>query len=120
MVEYNSNNSDENDLSLIFHALSDQTRRSLLNDVSSKPMRVTDLAKNYDVSLNAISKHLKVLEKAKLINRNIAGRVHFCESNPDELGKVEEWLETYQKFWTDKLEKLEEFVNQKSHKKEKK
>lgn len=120
MVEYNNKRIYENDLDLIFHALSDQTRRSLLQKVRSKPMRVTDLAQDYDVSLNAISKHLRVLEKAKLIKRNIEGRVNFCESNPKELMKAEEWLETYQKFWSDKLNRLEKFVNEKSKIKEKK
>ena len=116
MVEYNSKQNNQDELSLIFHALADRTRRSLLKEVQEKPMRVTDLAKNYDVSLNAISKHLKVLEKANLISRKKEGRVHFCESNPRELVKAEEWIDTYQMFWMDRLDRLEKFVSKKSKK----
>ena len=99
MVEYNY----EQKLNNIFHALGDETRRSLLEKIKSKPIRVTSLAEEYPISLNAISKHIKVLEKAGLIKRNIIGRTHLCEANPEELEKVQVWIKKYTDFWNDKL-----------------
>jgi DNA-binding transcriptional ArsR family regulator len=113
MVEY----SKEEKLNHIFHALADGTRRSLLKKIKSKPVRVTALAQEYPVSLNAISKHIKVLEKAGLIKRNIEGRVHLCEANPEELKTAEKWIETYTDFWNDKLNNLETYVLKKKEKK---
>ena len=106
MVEY----SKEDQLDLIFHALSDRTRRNLLNRITSRPQRITDLAANYEVSLNSISKHIKVLEKAILVIRNVEGRVHYCQMNPKELKKAQTWIKKYEKFWNDRLDSLEEFV----------
>jgi predicted transcriptional regulator len=74
MVEYNK----EEKLNHIFHALADETRSSLLEKIKSEPIRITTLASEYPVPLNAISKHIKVLEKAGLIKRNIEEKVHLC------------------------------------------
>ena len=113
MVEYNK----EQKLNHIFHALSDETRRSLLEKIKEKPVRVTTLANDYPVSLNAISKHIKVLEKAGLIKRNIEGRVHLCQANPKELLTAEKWIQKYTKFWNEKLNNLETYVLKKKEKK---
>ena len=106
MVEYNI----EQKLNHIFHALADGTRRSLLEKIKTAPTRVTTLASEYPVSLNAISKHIKVLEKAGLIRRNIEGRVHLCEANPKELDAADKWIKKYTDFWNDKLNNLEDYV----------
>ena len=113
MVEYNS----EEKLNHIFHALADGTRRSLLEKIKRNPVGVTTLAKEYPVSLNAISKHIKVLEKAGLIKRNIEGRVHLCEANPSELQTAEKWIQKYTNFWMNKLDNLEKYVSKKKEKK---
>jgi DNA-binding transcriptional ArsR family regulator len=113
MVEYTI----ENKLNSIFHALADETRRSLLEKIKIGPVRVTNLAKDYPVSLNAISKHIKVLEKAGLIKRNIEGRVHLCEANPDELEYADKWIKKYTSFWNEKLNNLEKFISNKKEKK---
>ena len=109
MVEY----TNEDKLDLVFHALADATRRSLLEKVKESPKRVTDLASEYSISLNAVSKHLKVLEKAELIQRKVSGRVHFCEANPAELERVQKWIEHYTSFWNQRLDQLENFVSNK-------
>ena len=118
MVEYSKISEKEKHLNLVFHALSDHTRRSLLDKVKHKPRRVTDLAGEYDCSLNAISKHLKVLEKANLITRIVEGRVHHCVPNPKELVRAQKWINTYTKLWTERLDQLEQ-VLMKKQKKEK-
>lgn len=109
MVEY----TNEDKLDLVFHALADATRRSLLEKVKKSPMRVTDLAAEYSMSLNAVSKHLKVLEKAELIQREVSGRVHFCQANPAELEKAQKWIDHYTSFWNQRLDQLESFVSNK-------
>ena len=109
MVEYRK----EAQLDLVFHALADSTRRDLLARLKDQDQCVTDLASKYDVSLNAVSKHLKVLEKAKLIERTVRGRSHFCRTRPDELKKVERWIAPYKKFWEQSLDNLDKYLNTK-------
>ena len=113
MVEYKSN---EAHLDLVFQALADGTRRSLLNHLREGDYRVGDLAKHYDVSLNAISKHLKVLERADLINRTVSGRVHTCCINADRLRDIEKWMSPYKKFWEKSLDNLENYLIEKKEK----
>ena len=115
MVEYTK----DDHLDLIFHALADRTRRQLLNQVQKQSLCVTDMAANYDMSLNAVSKHIKVLEKAGLIERQVDGRIHYCQANPKELQKAEAWIKKYKKFWTAKLDNLEKFVTQRKSKEKK-
>lgn len=113
MVEY----SNEQQLNLIFQALADPTRRRLLLKVQNSPQRVTDLATEFEVSLNAVSKHIKVLEKAKLIVRRVDGRTHYCEPNPKQLVSAEKWIKTYTSFWTDTLDRLENVIDKKTKEK---
>ena len=74
------------------------------------PARVTDLAAPFDMSLVAVSKHLKVLERARLIERDIEGRVHRCSFQAEPLREVERWLDHYRVFWTDTLGALARHV----------
>ena len=104
MVEY----SDEETLSLILKAVSDGTRRSLLTQLCQQgPTRVTDLANYYDVSLNAISKHIKVLEAAGLVRRHARGRTHWIEADLAQTGVMQDWLASLQSIWALRLEKLD-------------
>ena len=100
----------EDRLDRVFQALSDRTRRSLLARLAAGPARVTELAAPYDVSLNAISKHLKVLEGAGLIAREIDGRVHTCALDARTLHTADEWLGFYRGFWTDTLAAVAGYV----------
>ena len=107
MVEYG----DDKILTQILKAVSDTTRRSLLTQLCQQgATRVTDLADHYDMSLNAISKHLKVLEKADLVTRRTIGRAHWIEANLKKIGLVEEWFKELKSIRELRLEKLDEII----------
>lgn len=103
----------ENDkvLTEILKAVSDTTRRSLLTQLCQQgASRVTDLANHYDMSLNAISKHIKVLEKAGLVTRRTIGRTHWIEPNIEHVRLVENWFKEVKSIWELRLEKLAEIL----------
>jgi DNA-binding transcriptional ArsR family regulator len=84
----------------VFHALADPTRRAILARLARRPATVSDLAAPFEISLPAVSKHLKVLERAGWISRDIDGRQHLCSLDAGALQDVEEWLGPYREFWT--------------------
>lgn len=107
MVEYKS---DEN-LSKLLKAVSDTTRRSLLTQLCQQGVsRVTDLASYYDISLNAISKHIKILEKAELVTRKTIGRTHLIEANLEQIVLAENWFKELKSIWELRLNKLDELI----------
>lgn len=88
-------------------AMSDTTRRSLMTQlVQQGPTRVTDLAGFYEMSLNAISKHIKVLEKAGLVTRTLEGRQHWITANLEPVKNVELWFSELKSIWAMSLDKL--------------
>lgn len=93
-------------LDLVFRALGDRTRRRLLARLADGPARVTELAQPFDISLPAIGKHLRVLERAGLVRRRIDGRVHHCSLSPVPLRDAEQWLSKYRRFWDETLDAL--------------
>ncbi len=98
-------------LTELLKAVSDTTRRSLLTQLCQQgASRVTDLAGYYDMSLNAISKHIKVLEKAGLITRKTIGRTHWIEANLKRVSLVENWIKELKSIWDLRLEKLDEII----------
>ena len=97
----------------IWVALSDPTRRAIVERLTRGPTRVTDLAAPFDMSLNAVSKHIKVLEAARLVRRTIQGREHTLELNPKPLRDVVQWASDIEQFWSDRLDRLEQFFNEK-------
>ncbi len=104
--------SDELMLSEILKAASDPTRRSLLTSlVQEGPTRVTDLAAYYNMSLNSVSKHIKVLEAAGLVTRKVVGRVHWISVNTDPVSLIDNWFKTLRSNWEMRLEKLEDILN---------
>lgn len=100
----------EDRLDRVFHALANRTRRALLQRLKAGAAKVTDLAEPFGVSLNAISKHLIVLEEAGLIRRTINGRVHSCALEAGPLATADEWLGAYEDFWTGQLDRFADFV----------
>ena len=103
--------SRENDrLDDVFHALSNRTRRALLHSLSEGPARVTELARPHGMSLNAISKHLFVLERAGLIRRTRRGHVQSCALDARPMATADEWLHGYRRFWVRQIDRLAEFV----------
>ena len=99
-------------LDTIFHALGDATRRAMLDDLSEGPRTVGDLAAPHAMSLAAASKHVRVLETAGLIRREVAWRTHTCHLNAGALLAAHEWLDRYRAFWTGRLDRLEEILRQ--------
>jgi len=109
MVKYKLNKGSAA-LSLIFFALSSEVRRGILAQLSKQGATAQELAAPHDVSLPAISKHLKVLEEAKLVTRRVEGRTHNFTLNVGAIETAEEWLELHRHFWEGSLKRLEEFV----------
>lgn len=99
-------------LDLIFHALSDSTRRSILHGVAKKEKTVSQIAKPFRMSLAAVSKHLKVLESAKLIERRKEGSFQIIRLNPKTLKNADQWISYYQQFWGDRLDALQELLEE--------
>ena len=99
-------------LSHIFHALSDATRRRMLLELASGERTVGQLAEPFSMSLAAASKHIKVLESARLIHREVRGRAHFCRLDPGPLESAHEWLSFYERFWTVRLDVLDRLLRE--------
>ncbi len=106
------NNKDKK-LSELLKAMSDETRRSLLTQlVQQGACRVTDLAAYYEMSLNAISKHLKVLEKSNLVTRTKVGRIHWIEADLTQVAIVESWFNELKSIWELRLDRLDELLKE--------
>src|SRR6266404_10004945 len=94
----------------VFHALGDATRRHMLRDLAGGERTVGQLAQPFAISLQAASKHIKALENAGLIRREVRGRTHLCRLDPGPLASAHQWLSFYQRFWTDRLDVLERLL----------
>ncbi len=99
-------------LDTVFHALGDATRRSMLRDLTGGARTVGELAQPYAMSLAAASKHIKALEQAGLIVREVRGRTHVCRLDPGPLASAHEWLGVYERFWTGRLDILERLLRE--------
>ncbi len=88
-------------------ALADPTRRAILQRLSSGEARVTEVAAPFDISLNSVSKHIRILERADLVRRRVAGRDHFLSFNAAPLAEASKWIEQSRAFWTGRLDALE-------------
>jgi DNA-binding transcriptional ArsR family regulator len=102
----------ERALDVVFQALSDSTRRRLIANLAEGPAMVTKLAEPFNISLPAVSRHLKVLEHAGLIQRSIDGRIHHCSLATQPLRDVQEWLDQYRPFWEETLSALSRYVEE--------
>jgi len=100
----------------IWTALSDPTRRAIVERLTRGPTRVTDLAAPFDMSLNAVSKHIKVLEAARLVRRTREGREHTLELDPAPLREVTRWASEVEQFWSTRLDRIEQFFEEKKRK----
>jgi DNA-binding transcriptional ArsR family regulator len=97
-------------LDTVFHALGDATRRRMLRELAGGARTVGQLAEPFTMSLAAASKHIKALEKAGLIRREVRGRTHFCRLEPGPLAGAHEWLSFYERFWTARIDVLERLL----------
>jgi DNA-binding transcriptional ArsR family regulator len=96
----------------VFHALGDATRRRMLRDLAGSERTVGQLAQPFAISLAAASKHIKVLENAGLIRREVRGRTHVCRLDPGPLATAHQWLSFYERFWTDRLDALDRLLRE--------
>ena len=101
----------------IWVALSDPTRRAIVERLTRGPTRVTDLAAPFDMSLNAVSKHIKVLEAARLVRRTRQGREHTLELDAAPLREVTRWASDVERFWSKRLDRIEQFFEEKRKRK---
>jgi DNA-binding transcriptional ArsR family regulator len=97
-------------LDTVFHALGDTTRRRMLGELVSGERTISQLAEPFAMSLAAASKHIKALEHAGLIRREVRGRTHLCRLDPGPLASAHQWLSFYERFWTDRLDVLEQLL----------
>jgi DNA-binding transcriptional ArsR family regulator len=110
-------------LSAVFGALADPTRRAILSRLASGEASVTELAKPFEMTMPAISKHLKVLERAGLIVRRRDAQLRPCKLEAKRLKEAADWIATYRQFWEQSLDRLDDYLKQlqadekKSHRK---
>lgn len=97
-------------LDSLFGSLADPTRRDILKRVAKKELSVSEVAKPYDLSLAAISKHLKILQKARLINKRRQGKRQYVRLSPIAFKNAEEYLQYYQNLWENRFDSLEEYL----------
>lgn len=110
MVEYQN---QQQVLDRVFAAVADPTRRAILAALAKKPATITEIAKPFPVSLNAVSKHVMVLERAGLVRREVQGREHVCSLQARPLEGATAWLDYYRQFWEFRLDALERYVARK-------
>src|SRR3546814_2397330 len=103
------------ELSLLFHALADPTRRSILTRLGETPARVTDLADPTGLRLPTVMRHLSVLEEAGLIATSKDGRIRTCAIVPGALDPVRTWLDEQRAVWEARLDRLDDYVRSEEH-----
>ena len=102
-------------LDRVYAAIADPTRRAILAQLSEGHINLGDLAARFPISLNGVSKHVKVLERAGLVRREILGRKHQLRLRAEPLKEAEEWFRRYRSFWTARLDALEHLLDQPAH-----
>ncbi|MGA9407527.1 MAG: metalloregulator ArsR/SmtB family transcription factor [Bacteroidota bacterium] len=93
-------------------ALADPTRRAILKHLSQKEACVTEIARPFDMSLNAVSKHILILERARLVNRRRQGREHFLSVDLKPLDEAADWIDEYRRTWEQRLDRLGDYLNE--------
>jgi len=99
-------------LNVIFAALADATRRRILEQLGAGEATVSQLAEPHSMSLPAVSKHLRVLEDAGLLQRRIEGRVHYLKANPKPMRQAVNWIERQGQFWQGSFDRLDHLLQQ--------
>jgi DNA-binding transcriptional ArsR family regulator len=112
MVQYNGLITMSPDLNTTFSALADPTRRAILARLASGESSVTDLAEPFKMSLPAVSKHLKVLERAGLIARGREAQWRPCRLEAGPLKQASDWIETYRRYWEESFDRLEDYLRE--------
>lgn len=97
-------------LDAVFHALSDPTRRAMLSRLGGGARSIGDLATPLSMSFAGASKHVRVLEKAGLVRRQVVGRTHWCHLEALRLKEARDWIDRYEQFWTGRLDVLDKLL----------
>lgn len=97
-------------LDAVLGAVADSTRRAIIARLAVSDARVTEIAADFPISLNSVSKHIRMLERAGLVDREVVGRDHYLSLNAKPLAEAAQWIDEYRRFWTGKLAALEEFI----------
>jgi DNA-binding transcriptional ArsR family regulator len=95
-----------------FQAIADPTRREILSMIAYQSLNVNSVAEHFDVSRTAVYKHIKILTQCGLIVMRQEGRERYCEAKMEKLNEVAQWVEQYRKFWTSKLDNLENYLEE--------
>jgi DNA-binding transcriptional ArsR family regulator len=103
-------------LDLVFHALADGSRRRMLHDLAAKDRTIGELAGPFKMSFAGVSKHVKCLERARLIKRTVRGRSHVIHLNPRPIAAAQRFLSFYERLWNDQLDKLETLLQRSKEK----
>lgn len=103
-------NTDTHNLDKVFFALSDSTRRGILAQLANGSSTIGELSRPYEISAPAISKHMRILEKAGLIRREKSGRQHHCTLATKNLQSAEDWINFHRNFWESRIDSLEEML----------
>lgn len=101
---------DSPQLDIVFRALGDSTRRGMLASLALGEKSIGELAEPFAMSFAGASKHVKVLEDAGLVRRDVRGRTHICRLEPGPLASADQWLRHYERFWTGRLDALEQLL----------
>lgn len=95
----------------VFQAISDPTRREIINLIAHEPMNLNAIADKFDISRPAISNHIKILTECGMVVITQQGRERFCEAKLDTLGEVSDWIDQYRVFWMEKFDSLNKYIN---------
>ena len=98
------------DLDRTLMALADPIRRRILERLAESEARVTDVAAEFSISLNSVSKHIRLLERARLVERKVSGREHILRFRPEPLSKAQQWIATQQTFWASRLQAIDDLL----------
>jgi DNA-binding transcriptional ArsR family regulator len=98
------------DLDRTLMALADPIRRRILQRLAASDARVTDVAAEFPISLNSVSKHIRLLERARLIERHVSGREHILRFRPEPLSEAEQWIAAQQAFWASRLQAIDDLL----------
>lgn len=99
-------------LDRVFHALAHPARRAILRQLSGREQNLSELSAPLRMSFPAASKHVRVLERARLVRRRVVGRVHLCRIAAKPLAEANEWLEEYRRFWEGSFQRLDELLDE--------
>jgi DNA-binding transcriptional ArsR family regulator len=108
------------ELTDVMTALSHPTRRAIIEHLAKGPARFLEIAKQFDTALNAVTKHLRLLERAGLIERRKQGREVYISLRGEPLKEVAQWVHVYERFWNQRLDEFEQYFKDKNSTKEKK